>query len=104
MALNLNDDLVAMLSVDDFGVSATHINEFGVATTLEGIFDNSYSAVDSGMGSVTFADSNPTFTGRTVDFTEIKYGDKLEIGTVTWIIREIMPDGTGVTELTLEKE
>ena len=104
MAVETADDLAAMFNTDDWAVAATHINEYGVESTVNGIFDNSYFAADAGIGSVAFAESNPTFSGRTADFTDIGYGDHLEISGVTWIIREIMPDGTGVTELTLEKQ
>ena len=104
MAVETADDLAAMLAVDDgFGIAASHINEYGVESALTGIFDNPYFSANSGIGEVTFADSNPTFTGRTVDFTDIRYGDRLEIGSVVWVIREIIPDGTGLTELTLER-
>lgn len=104
MAVETADDLAAMLAVDGgFGVAATHINEYGIESALTGIFDNPYFAADPGIGSVAFAESNPTFTGRTADFTDIRYGDRLEINAVTWTIREIMPDGTGLTELTLER-
>jgi len=105
MAVETAADRAAMLDVDfGFAEAATHINEYGVQTSLNGIFDNQYFAADTGISGVAFAESNPTFTGRTEDFVEIRYGDRLELGTVTWVIREIMPDGTGFTELTLEKE
>ena len=105
MALNLTTDLDFIYGENgDWARSATHINEFGVATTIYGIFDNDYMAVDTGIGSVAFSESNPRFYGKTDAFVEIKYGDKLEIGADTWIIKEIMPDGTGHTELALEKE
>jgi len=104
MAVETAADRAAMLAVDDgFGVSASHINEYGVESTLTGIFDNQYFAADTGISGVAFAESNPTFLGRTEDFTDIRYGDRLEIGAVVWVIREIMPDGTGFTELTLER-
>jgi hypothetical protein len=105
MAVETAADRAAMLDVDyGFAEAATHINEFGVSSTVNGIFDNTYSSVNIGIGEVDFSESNPTFIGRTADFTDIRYGDHLELNSVTWIIREIMPDGTGFTELTLERE
>lgn len=104
MAVETAADRAAMLDIDyGFAIAATHINEYGIESTVNGIFDNQYFAANSGMGSVAFAESNPIFTGETADFTDIRYGDRLEINSVTWIIREIMPDGTGFTELTLER-
>lgn len=104
MAVETADDRAAMLDVDNgFAEAATHINEYGIESTLNGIFDNQYFAADTGISGVAFAESNPTFVGRTADFTNIRYGDRLEISSVTWVIREIMPDGTGFTELTLER-
>jgi hypothetical protein len=104
MALSLTDDIDAILNVDEFATSATHTNEFDVSATVYGIFDNDYFSVDTGVGSVSMAETNPRFLGKTSAFTDIKYGDELEIDGVTWIIREIMPDGTGMTELTLERQ
>lgn len=104
MAVETADDLAAMFNVDEFAVAATHTNAYGVSTSVNGIFDNSYFAADTAIGSVAFAESSPTFTGRTADFPNIEYGDQLDIGEVTWIIREIMPDSTGVTKLNLERQ
>lgn len=105
MAVETAADQAAMLDVDNgFAEAATHINEFGVSSTVNGIFDEPYSSVNIGIGEVDFSESNPTFIGRTADFTDIRFGDRLERDSVTYIIREIMPDGTGLTELTLEKE
>jgi len=105
MAVETAADRAAMLDIDQgFAETATHINEFGVSSTVNGIFDNTHSSVNIGIGEVDFSESSPSFVGQTADFTDIRYGDRLEIDDVVWIIREIMPDGTGFTELTLERE
>lgn len=104
MSVLTDDDLAALFNVNEFGASAVHTNANNVETTLKGIFDNTYFSADLATGSVNISESNPTFIGRTSDFSDLAYGDTLEIDSVTWIIREIMPDGTGVTELSLERQ
>jgi hypothetical protein len=104
MALNLTNDLDALFSVDEFCVAAKYIDEFGAETGITVIFDKPYSAVDSGFGEVAFSDANPSITAKSSDCTTMKYGERIEIDSVVWLIREIMPDFTGVTEITLERQ
>jgi hypothetical protein len=94
------EDRLVMLS--DFGVTATYTHE-GNASEIKGIFDNEYEAVDVG-GSVPFAMEQPRFYCRTSDVPNVIDGDTLQINSVTYIVRVIMPDGTGITELQLEKQ
>ena len=103
MAVETAADRAAMLNVDEHGIEATYIDEFGVETNFYGIFDNPYFA-PSGLGEVSFAESNPSILASSSDCTTMKYGERIEINSVVWVIRELMPDGVGMTEITLERQ
>jgi len=100
MAVETADDRLILLA--DFGVAATFTPAGGGASTaLTVIFDNAYEAVDVGGGS-TFAVTQPRVTARTADVSGATEGATLAIGGVTYTIRVVMPDGTGITEMMLE--
>ena len=84
------------LFANDFSIAATHSG-----STVRGIFDNEYSEADPG-GEVGFTSSEPRFTCRTSEISSAVTGDTITISGTIYTIREIMPDGTGVTELLLE--
>lgn len=100
MPVETADDRALLLA--DFGVSATFTPSGGVGSAVTGILDNDYEAVDAG-GSVSFAVTRPRFVCRTADIPAAAEGDTLAVSGVTYVIRVVMPDGTGMTELMLEK-
>lgn len=100
MPVETADDRALLLA--DFGVSATFTPAGGTGAAVTGIVDNDYEAVDAG-GSVSFAVTRPRFVCRTADISGAAEGDALAIDGVTYTIRVVMPDGTGMTELMLEK-
>lgn len=96
----ITTDILAILS--DFGVTVTYTKD-GNSKQVKMIFDNEYQAVDVG-GGVPFAMEQPRFYARTSDIQTASDGDIIVINSVTYIIRVVMPDGTGVTELQCEKQ
>ena len=96
MAIETAADRAILL--DDFGVSATWSS-----TSVKGIFDNVYAAEDVG-GGVAFAMTQPRFLCRTADINGMAEGDVITIESVGYYVRIIMPDGTGLTELAMEKQ
>jgi hypothetical protein len=100
MPVETADDRLFMLS--DFGVTVSYTYADATLTSFTGIFDNDYQAVDAG-GGVAFAMQQPRLTCRTSDVTGALEGDTAVIGGVTYTVRVVMDDGTGITELTLEK-
>lgn len=92
-------DRLTILS--DFGVNAIYTRN-SVESTVKGIFDSDYEAVTAG-GGVPFAMEQPRFHCRTQDVPNASDGDLLEIDGRDFVIRVVMPDGTGMTELQLEK-
>lgn len=99
MAVESADDRLIMLA--DFGVAASFVPAGGGAKAITVIFDNAYEAVDTG-GGVSFAVRQPHVTARTADVAGATEGDALTIDGVTYTIRVVMPDGTGITEMMLE--
>lgn len=63
------------------------------------MFDNEYQA---GLGS-TFEASQPTALGASADLQGLGHGSLLTIGTDTWAVVGVQPDGTGLTRLMLER-
>jgi hypothetical protein len=101
MAVETADDRLVMLA--DFGVTATYTPVGGQAASVVGIFDNAYEAVDAG-GNVPVALTQPHFTCRTADVPNAADGDALVVSGVSYIIRVVMQDGTGISDLLLEKQ
>jgi len=86
------------LFANDFSVAATYNG-----STVRGIFDNEYRPAEFG-GEVGVAGTDPAFTCRTSEINAAVEGETITISGVNYTIRDIMPDGTGVTELVLEKQ
>lgn len=96
MAVESADDRAIFLAVDDFGVAAT----IGGAT-VNGIFDNDFIEVETGAG-VGVALQQPRFTCRTADVSGVVEGTSATISGVSYTVRIVQPDGTGMTDLILE--
>lgn len=101
MAVETADDLTSMFA--DFGVTASYTPVGGSVTSIVGIFDNDYRAVDAG-GTMDFAISRPIFTCKTSDVPSAVEGDALVINSIDYIAVVVMDDGTGVTQMMLEAQ
>jgi len=103
MAIENADSLAFFFTTNDFGTDATFTPAGGAARAIVGVFDNPYLGADAG-GMVEFSATSPTFTARDVDFPGVAHGDQLVIDATTYLIREVMPDGTGITTVMLEEQ
>lgn len=101
MAVETADDRLFMLS--DFGVSALYTPVGGAQVSITVIFDNEYFPVDT-TGNIVFSMQQPKVLARTADLTGVVEGGQMVISGKTYLIRVIMPDGTGMTELMLEAQ
>lgn len=70
----------------------------GVAIT--GKFDNGSA---SGLSNMMLG-SNPTFTCKTADAGSSSRGQTLVVDGVSYTVREVKPDGTGISLLELEAQ
>lgn len=96
MAIESDADRLLFLSSDDFGVAAT----VG-ASTVYGIFDNPYFAVQG--GDVDIESDAPEFLLRSSDVTaqSIAVGTTLTISSASYVVVSAQPNGTGMTRLVL---
>lgn len=95
MAIDFDADLLAMLNLNHFAVSAT----YGI-TEVQGIFDQDYYAIVDGEGVA--ESSQPAFSCRTADLPDIVHGETLTINSLVYTIVGVKPDGTGMTAIALE--
>jgi hypothetical protein len=101
MAVETAADRLVMLT--DFGQSVTYTIQGGSPATITAIFDNQFIEVDSG-GTVGFAIQQPKLTCRTSDVVNCTEGDTFVVSGVTYLSRVVQDDGTGMTEIVLEKQ
>lgn len=95
MAVETAEDREAMLA--DFGIVVT----LPGATTITGILDSGYLAVD--VEDTEVESSEPVLTCRTIDVSALTHGSQLTISGSSYYVRGIQPDGTGITTLILDK-
>lgn len=104
MAVESLTDRAIFFSPNDFGVAVSYTRSGGSTTTINGIFDNEYLGQEAGAG-VVFAVTQPRLMVREADLPAgADEGDTIVISGVTYTLRVIEPDGTGVTSLVLEKQ
>lgn len=85
------EDLSVFMDTDDFAVTATVDG-----SSVEGILGNEFVLVD-------FIESKkPTFDCATADVVGVAHGGTVTVGSDTYKVRGIQPDGTGMTKLILE--
>ncbi len=101
MAVETAADRLIMLT--DFGQTVSYTPSGGSAGDVTAIVDNDYEAVDVG-GSVAFAIQRPRLTARTADISSAAEGDTVSYDGNNYIVRVVMADGTGITELLIEKQ
>jgi hypothetical protein len=101
MPVETADDRSYLLA--DFGVSATYTSVGGTPATITVIFDNEYIPVETGA-TMPFAMQQPKCLARTSDLAGVAENGTLAIDGTTYYIRIVMPDGTGMTELMLERQ
>ena len=89
------EDLAPFFATSDFGSAAT----IGAAT-VNGILDTAYLEP---LGNAVQGNA-PVFLCRTADVASIAHGTSIVIAGVTYKVRGVEPDGTGVTLLRLEKQ
>lgn len=97
MALPLNNDLATIFNVDEFATVVTYDGG-----SINGVFDNETIPVDAG-GFAQIHQEQPRLTVRTADVPSIAEGEAMVISGVTYAVRAWIHDGTGVTEVQLEK-
>jgi hypothetical protein len=93
MSVETAADRTALLA--DYGTTVTKAD----TSTFTGIFDNDFLAVDLDESEV--ESTEPTLLARTADVSGLAHGDTLTISAVSYTVRGIQPDGTGMTQIML---
>lgn len=93
-------DRLIMLS--DFGVDCTYTPSGGSASTIKAIFLNDYYAVETATVAVEM--SQPIAVIRTADAPNIAHDDTMVMESVTYKVKNVRPDGTGISEIQLEEQ
>lgn len=70
-----------------------------IVATINVIFDNEFAV----MGVIGIEEAQPQAVCKTSDVSTAVHNDTLVIGSVTYYIKEIEPDGFGITTLILSK-
>jgi polygalacturonase len=89
------EDLSPFFQTADFATTAA-LNSIAV----DGIFDAQY----YGALNDVFESAKPAFTCAVSDVPTVAQGDTLVIGSTTYKVRNLQPDGTGIMVLILEKQ
>ena len=104
MAVESATDRAVFVNADEFGLTASYTPTGGSASDIDGIFDNGYLATSVGGESVGIQNAVAAFTCRSADLPGgAADGDAIEISGTAYIVRQIEPDGQGMSRLVLEK-
>ena len=100
MAVESDTERAIFFDSDDFASSATFTDvSAGTSSTIKGIFDKE--SVEQAVREAGLIEEVPVFTCKTSDVSDATFNDTLAIDGTTYYIKEILPDGTGVTRITL---
>jgi len=104
MGVETEADRALMLNVGDFGTIASYTLSAGGNYSILGIFDNEYFEAEANTN-VGFVSTQPRFVCTTASLPATAgYNDTAVINTITYKVRVVQPDGTGMTTLILEKQ
>jgi hypothetical protein len=101
MSVETAQDRKAFLA--DFGEDVRFVPQNAAVRTVKCIFDNLYQEINGGM-TVGISMQQPRIFCQTSDIVGVAEGDIVKRCTTIYIIRVIMEDGMGMTELMLEKQ
>lgn len=105
MAVETLDDRKVMVA--DFGVACTGSPTGGGSVSFTAIYDAQHALEEAG-GFVAFSLDQPRLTCISAQISALAEGDTVTVPVdsvdTDYTIRVIMPDGTGITELALEKQ
>lgn len=92
------EDLSPFFSTDDFGTAATFTHIGGSPVSVAGIFDASF---EDPLG---IEGRFPRFVCPVSAVPSVGHGDSLVIGSVSYKVVGVKPDGTGIMLLTLQEQ
>lgn len=93
-----DQDLWGML--EPFSVEVIAFADTGDETRFRAIFDKPTQMYGDDLE---LSGSNPTLTARTIDVTAVDQYSSIKINNALYRVRDVEPDGTGITKLVLKK-
>ena len=102
MPLESASDLDGYFDPNSLGTLSTYTPAGGSSKTVNVIFENQYILVDEGEVGVNA--TIPVVTCKSSDVSGIAVDDTFLIDSVTYKVKIIRPDGTGVSEIQLEQQ
>lgn len=93
-------DRAIFVSANDWGTKVYPLR--GNVVSFDAIFDNDFVEVEA--GGVPFAMQQPRLIARTSDISTLVEDDQIKINGIIYKIKVIQADGTGMTNLVLEKQ
>ena len=91
------ENLGAYFNTDDFAVLATATGQSGQPVEFPVLLDDA--AATDGL----LADTAPRVLCQSADVTPVDWGDGIEVNATRYTVTAVMPDGTGLTALTLRR-
>jgi len=95
------EDLAEFFDVDEHAQAASYTPSGGSASSITVIFRNEFYLEDAGVGVET---TQPVITVETSKVPGIAHGDVIAISGINYNVIGIRPDGTGISEIALEKQ
>ena len=89
----------AFFRLQAFGTEAMITTETS-SYSVRGIFENEYETVN--VGELGVESSGPKFTAATETLPGVADSDTIKVKEVTYTVRDVEPDGTGITTLRLD--
>ena len=96
------EEMAEFFALDEFAQAATFTPSGGSGVAISIIFRNEFYAVDE--GSVAVETTQPVITVQTSEVPNLAHGDTIATGGITYNVIGVRPDGTGITEIALEKQ
>jgi len=104
MGVETEADRLFMINTTDFGTTATYTLVAGGVSSVVGIFDNEYFEADANTN-VGFVSTQPRFVCTSASLPSTAgFNDTALINAITYKVRVVQSDGTGMTTLILEKQ
>lgn len=109
MGVETEEDRLAFLAVEEFGVYALYTPAVGAAVSISVIFDKAWESIDLDAP-VPVSSRQPKLECRTIDLVNggtagqaPEARDTFTIGGTVYAAVDIKPDGTGMTAVMLEE-
>lgn len=94
---DLTSDLDIFLNNEEFAIEVTYN-----LTTFNGIYDNAF--IDDQQGGIQAETLDPQIMVKTSDVSGLTHGETMTVNSVAYKVREIQPDGTGLTRILLTRD